>query len=163
MVPSVYHWHGIYHQIRYVHNIKKHTHAKSDDVGRGKSYSIGPWSKTHWSYSCCFIKLFSQTGLSPLVPGQWKSLLAAYGGLYAIITLLRPLRVMAAAALSKKTTTLIDLTQDRLGCSRTTAIVVLYSVGFVAWMTTLGCGISLASACSGVPIWWKRKKNIKTR
>ena len=95
----------------------------------------------------------SQTGLSPLVPGQWKSLLAAYGGLYAIITLLRPLRVMAAAALSKKTTTLIDLTQDRLGCSRTTAIVVLYSVGFVAWMTTLGCGISLASACSGVPIW----------
>ena len=79
--------------------------------------------------------------------------MAAYGGLYAFITLLRPLRVMTAAALSKKTTTLIDMTQDRFGCSRTTAIVVLYAMGFVAWMTTLGCGISLASACSGVPIW----------
>ena len=94
-----------------------------------------------------------QTGLSPLVPGQWKSLLAAYGGLYAIITLLRPLRVMAAAALSKKTTRLIDYTQARLGCSRGPAIVVLYAIGFLAWMATLGCGISVASTCAGVPIW----------
>jgi hypothetical protein len=97
--------------------------------------------------------LHQQTGLSPLAPGQWKSLLAAYGGLYAFITLLRPIRVMGAAALSKTATMWIDNIQRRMECSQGTAAVVLYAIGLVAWMVCLTCGITMASTCSGVPLW----------
>jgi formate hydrogenlyase subunit 4 len=99
--------------------------------------------------------LFSsyQTGLSPLVPGQWKSLLAAYGALYAVISLMRPLRVAAAIGMSKTTERFLDETQARLGCSRGLAMFVEYALGWVAWVGLIACGVSMASACSGVPIW----------
>ena len=94
----------------------------------------------------------TQTGLSPLVPGQWKSLLAAYAGLYAIITLMRPIRIAAAAALASRVETLLLWTQQRLNCGRSTAIGVNFSAGLLIWMLCAAAGVSIASAASGVPI-----------
>jgi hypothetical protein len=94
-----------------------------------------------------------QTGLSPLAPGQWKSLLAAYGGLYVFITLIRPLRVALAVALTKNTEECLEQTQKRLGCSRATAIGLQISLGLLLWTTCAAGGVALASTLSGVPIW----------
>ena len=94
-----------------------------------------------------------QTGLSPLAPGQWKSLLKAYGTIYAIVQLLRPFRVAAAVAMSKMSNSFLEETQVQLNCSRGVAIVVQYALGWLAWAVVATSGIALASWCSGVPVW----------
>ena len=78
--------------------------------------------------------------------------MSAYGVLYAFITLMRPLRVAAAVALSKPTENFLQRLQFRLGCSRGTAIAIQYALSWVAWSGLVTVGVSLASACSGVPV-----------
>ena len=99
-----------------------------------------------------FFLTFFQTGLSPLAVGQWRSLVTAYGGLYVFVTLMRPLRFALALALTKRTEHFIEETQNRLGCTRTAAIGLKVSLGFLLWIGCAFGGISLASALSGVPI-----------
>ena len=91
--------------------------------------------------------------MSPLAPGQWKSLLTASGALYVVITLVRPLRIALAVAMTKVTENVLNEIQARLGCSKAVAFAIQYSLGWVAWMGLASGGIALASACSGVPIW----------
>jgi hypothetical protein len=90
--------------------------------------------------------------LSPLAPGNWKSLLAAYGGLYVFLTLMRPLRVGLAMGLTKKTDAFLDNVQSRFGCSRPQAIGVQVSLALLLWVGLGAGGVSAASALSGVPI-----------
>jgi hypothetical protein len=116
------------------------------------SYSIVSTINGAISLSCAWYLACMKTGLSPLVTGQWKSLLAAYGALYAIITLMRPVRVAIAIALSRRTGVFLDNLQATLGCSRGTAIFVQYSMGWAAWGACSCLGISVASALSGVPV-----------
>jgi hypothetical protein len=97
--------------------------------------------------------LFLQTGLSPLVPGQWKALLAAYGGLYLFITIMRPLRVALAVSLTKKTESFLEQTQARLGCSRAPAIGLTIALSLLVWISCSLGGVALASELAGVPIW----------
>lgn len=93
-----------------------------------------------------------RTGLSPLAPGQWKSLLASYGTLYAFIQLLRPFRVAAAVAMSKMSKEFLEQTQEKLDCSRGVAICFQYALGWVVWLALVAVGVALASLSSGVPI-----------
>jgi hypothetical protein len=90
--------------------------------------------------------------MSPLEPGQWKSLLAAYGTIYAAVQLLRPLRVAAAIALSDWTTQFLSHTQQRLDCSRSVAIGIQYVLGWILSLGVASLGICFASAASGVPL-----------
>jgi hypothetical protein len=103
--------------------------------------------------SSLFFFLFGvQTGLSPLEPGQWKSLLAAYGTIYAGIQLLRPFRVAAAVAMSKLSKEFLDSTQQKLSCSRTVSIAIQYALGWIVWAGLAAVGVLTASVSSGVPI-----------
>ena len=88
-----------------------------------------------------------------MVPGQWKSLIGAYGTIYAIIQLLRPFRVAAAIAMSKLSKEFLLQTETKLSCSRGVAIAFQYGLGWIAWVGVSIVGISLASIYTGVPIW----------
>ena len=90
--------------------------------------------------------------MSPLAPGNWKSLLAAYGGLYLFITMMRPLRVGLAMALTKKTDAFLDNVQSQFNCSRPTAIGIQAALSILLWLGCIAGGVSAASAMSGVPI-----------
>ena len=94
-----------------------------------------------------------QTGLSPLVPGQWKSLLAAYATIYGLVQIIKPFRVAAAIAMSKLSKEFLDQTQVRLHCNKRMAVVVQYALGWVAWSVLAVTGIGVASTAAGVSIW----------
>jgi len=94
-----------------------------------------------------------KTGLSPLAPGQWKSLLAAYASLYVVAALVRPLRIAVALGATHKMEKLLQYMQKRIGCSRTSAIGMVFGFGIVLWLACCAAGVSLASALAGVPLW----------
>ena len=91
--------------------------------------------------------------MSPLVAGQWKSLMSAYGSLYLFVTLMRPIRFAMALSLAKHTERLIEETQMRLGCARPIAVGVDVAMGLFVWASAMAGGVLFASALSGVPIY----------
>eukprot|EP00526_Cylindrotheca_closterium_P019632 CAMPEP_0113607976 /NCGR_PEP_ID=MMETSP0017_2-20120614/3674_1 /TAXON_ID=2856 /ORGANISM="Cylindrotheca closterium" /LENGTH=229 /DNA_ID=CAMNT_0000516621 /DNA_START=84 /DNA_END=773 /DNA_ORIENTATION=+ /assembly_acc=CAM_ASM_000147 len=94
-----------------------------------------------------------RTGLSPLVGGQWKSLMSAYGSIYLFVTLMKPLRFAMALSLTKHTERLIEETQSRLGCARPVAIGLDVAMGLLLWVSCMAGGVLFASALSGVPVY----------
>jgi hypothetical protein len=94
-----------------------------------------------------------RTGLSPLAPGGWKSLLAAYGSLYVFTTIFRPIRLALAVGMTKKTNNLLEHTQTKFGCSRATAVGLVLSLMLLVWLSCAAGGVALASTAAGVPIW----------
>lgn len=94
-----------------------------------------------------------KTGLSPLAPGQWKSLLSAYASLYVVAALMRPLRIALALGATHKMEQLLQYLQKRIGCTRTNAIAMVFGTGVVMWLTFCAAGVTLASALAGVPLW----------
>jgi hypothetical protein len=94
-----------------------------------------------------------KTGLSPLAPGQWRSLLAAYASLYVVAALVRPLRIALALGVTHKMEKLLQYMQKRIGCTRTNAIGIVFAFGIVLWLTCCAAGVTLASALAGVPLW----------
>eukprot|EP00529_Nitzschia_sp_RCC80_P026497 CAMPEP_0113472520 /NCGR_PEP_ID=MMETSP0014_2-20120614/17558_1 /TAXON_ID=2857 /ORGANISM="Nitzschia sp." /LENGTH=344 /DNA_ID=CAMNT_0000365233 /DNA_START=240 /DNA_END=1274 /DNA_ORIENTATION=+ /assembly_acc=CAM_ASM_000159 len=122
-------------------------------IAFGLTYNIISNINGSISLSMAWYIASKKTGLSPLAPGQWKSLLAAYGTLYMVICLMRPLRLALAVAMTRKTESFLQYLQDRLGCTRAVAIGLKISLGLVVWGCMCTLGVSLASAASGVPIW----------
>mmetsp|Transcript_1884 Transcript_1884/g.5315 ORF Transcript_1884/g.5315 Transcript_1884/m.5315 type:complete len:233 (+) Transcript_1884:199-897(+) len=94
-----------------------------------------------------------RTGLSPLAPGNWKALLAAYAGLYVFVTLLRPLRLALAVGMTRRVAKVLDRTQERLGCTKAVSVGFIFSAMLFIWVLLVSCGVTLASTLSGVPIW----------
>ena len=88
-----------------------------------------------------------------MVPGQWKSLLAAYATIYGLVQIIKPFRVAAAIAMSKLSKEFLDQTQHRLQCNKRVAIVVQYGLGWVVWSVLAVAGIGVASTVAGVAIW----------
>ena len=94
-----------------------------------------------------------QTGLSPLAPGQWKALLAAYGTMYVFICLLRPVRIALAIGATQKMEQFLQYVQNSMKCSRPTAIGLTFVSGLLVWVSSITLGVVVASTLSGVPIW----------
>lgn len=94
-----------------------------------------------------------KTGLSPLAPGQWKSLLAAYASLYVVAALMRPIRIAVALGATHKMEHFLQYMQKRIGCTRPSAIGIVFSFGVVLWLSCCAAGVTLASTLAGVPLW----------
>lgn len=130
------------------------THGiSSSGVGFVLSYAILSNINGAFSLSCAWYLTCRKTGLSPLVPGQWKSLLGSYGSIYVLLQVVRPFRVAAAVAMSKLSKELLEQTQERFKCSRAVAIIIQYAVGWVAWAAIVFIGIGTSSLATGVPIY----------
>jgi hypothetical protein len=98
-------------------------------------------------------RMFRQTGLSPLAPGQWKPFLAVYAGFFVFNNIIRPVRLAVAVVVSPYFDRFINGIQNRLQVSRGIAIastVILVNLfGTIAFMSA---GILLAGAAAGVPV-----------
>jgi hypothetical protein len=112
------------------------------------SYSI--------SVSIAWYIFSSQTGFSPLAPGQWKKFLAVYAGFFVFNNIVRPIRFGISVGVSTQFEKLIKKIQDTFGVRKGVAIflTVFFAnvVGTIALMCT---GIYLASLAAGVPIFAK--------
>jgi len=116
------------------------------------SYSIISNINTSISLSVAWYISCKKTGLSPLVPGQWKSLLTAYGMIYGLIQLLRPFRVAAAVGMSKLSSEYLELTQTKFQCSRAVAIGLQFVSGQLIMGLCAALGVTLASLLTGVKV-----------
>jgi hypothetical protein len=95
---------------------------------------------------------FSQTGLSPLAPDQWKPFLAVYSAFFVFNNIVRPIRFAASVAVAPYFERLIQSVQNRLKLSRGWAIgLCVFAVNIVGTLTLMGTGISIASTLAGVP------------
>lgn len=98
----------------------------------------------------------SQTGFSPLAPGQWKKFLAVYAGFFVFNNMVRPIRFGISVGVSLYFEKLINRIQETFGVRKGVAIflTVFFAnvVGTIALMCT---GIWLASLASGVPVFAK--------
>lgn len=117
------------------------------------SYSIMSQINGALTLSVAWYMTCQRTGVSPLVPGQWKALLKSYGTMYAVVQLLRPFRVAAAIAMSKLSKEFLDHTQEKLSCGKGVAIACQYGLGWLVWGALAAVGVSVASLSSGVPLW----------
>jgi len=116
------------------------------------SYSIISNINTSISFSVAWYISCKRTGLSPLAPGQWRSLLAAYGMIYGLIQLLRPFRVAAAIGMSKLSAEYLELTQIKFNCSRSVSIGLQFISGQLIMGICAAMGITLASVLTGVKL-----------
>jgi len=117
------------------------------------SYSILSNISGAVSFSVAWYISCTLTGLSPLMPGQWKSLLKSYGMIYGFISLVRPFRVASAIAMSKLSAEYLEITQTKFKCSRKVAIGVQYSSGVFVGGCCAFLGVFGVSLFTGVPLW----------
>jgi len=108
------------------------------------------------------------SGLSPLVPGQWKPFLATYVGIYATLgSILRPFRFALAVGATPIYSTVVARLRDLLpfrssrpALNRALALFLISFVGNVAGTCAIiGFGVWVAGVVAGVPAFppgWQR-------
>lgn len=116
------------------------------------SYSLISQINGSITLSVAWYLAAKRTGLSPLAPGEWKSLLAGYATIYGMIQVLKPFRVAAAIGMSKLSKEFLEVTEERLSCTRRTAIFCQYALGWMVWLGLATIGVTIASTASGVPV-----------
>lgn len=116
------------------------------------SYSLISNLNGALSFSVAWYLSIKRTGLSPMVPGQWKSLLTSYAMIYGAIQILKPFRVAAAIAMSKLSAEYLEMTQHKLNCSRRVAIACQYVMGQVVMAVCALLGVTAVSLWTGVPL-----------
>lgn len=101
--------------------------------------------------------MLSQTGLSPLAPGQWKGFLGVYAGFYVFNNIVRPARVALAVTLGPQFERWLEGWQRRLKVNRATAIAIqVFLFNVVMTVGVMAGGILLASTWAGVPVFVKK-------
>ena len=110
---------------------------------------------TSLPFVCFYVVIFFlsfKTGLSPLAPGQWKTLLTAYGSLYVFVCFLRPIRFALALGATQRMGHFLRYIQDRIGITRHIAIIFTGALIFLLWGSFTILGVTIASWISAVPI-----------
>ncbi|GMH83303.1 hypothetical protein TL16_g09553 [Triparma laevis f. inornata] len=102
--------------------------------------------------SLAYYVFTSQSGLSPLLPGQKAPFLAVYTTFFVINNFLRPVRLAIAATVSPYFENFIKFLQKRLRLNRvfaTATVIFLFNV--VGTFAAMYIGVNIAAFCSGVP------------
>jgi hypothetical protein len=109
------------------------------------------------SYITCLILAWvthgKNTGLSPLVAGQWKKFLVIYGSFFVANNILRPLRFSLSLTLTPLFDRLITTISKKTGFSRRNSTgVSVFLVNIVGSFTYLFLGLFLATSIAKVPL-----------
>lgn len=129
---------------------------RSDIAKLGLNVLLSYGFVSNVSYVTCIISAWiahgKRTGLSPLVPGQWKSFLAIYVGLWAANNVIRPLRFSLSLVLSPYFERFVLSVQKRGKLSRAAAIAsVVFLVNVCGTLSLLFGGLFLGTKIAGVP------------
>lgn len=95
----------------------------------------------------------SQTGLSPLAPGQWKGFLAVYAAFYAVLNVIRPARFALSVYISKFFDKMLKAIQDRFHVKKGAAVGILVVLQVLFNFAYLFVGVLVASTLARVPVW----------
>jgi len=142
----------VYKRIANVFGVDKQA-IRSKGVSFLLTYSIMSNLNGALSLTFAWYLTVKRTGVSPLVPGQKRALLASYAMIYGALQVLKPFRIAAAIAMSRLSAEYLVVTEERLKCSRRVAIGCQYVMGQIAMGITFLAGVSLVSLLTGVPIW----------
>ena len=142
---------NIYKKVSNVFGIDYKKIARTRGISFFLAYSIISNLNGAISLSVAWYMTVKRTGVSPLVPGQKKSLLASYAMIYGALQLLKPFRVAAAVAMSKVSAEYLDVTQERFQCSRNVAIGCQYLMGQFMMAAAFAMGVTVVSLVTGVP------------
>jgi hypothetical protein len=131
---------------------------KREDIAKlGLNVLLAYGFVSNVSYVTCIISAWvahgKRTGLSPLVPGQWKSYLAIYVGLWAANNVLRPLRFSLSLVLSPSFEKFVAHIQRKTQVNRSAAIAaVVFLVNVCGTLSFLFGGLFLATSIARVPL-----------
>lgn len=88
-----------------------------------------------------------------MAPGQWKSFLAIYAGMWVVNNFIRPIRVAAAVAISPQFDEAVLGFQNRLKVNKAVAVgITMFMANVVVNTLLTALGIVSAATLSGVPI-----------
>ena len=109
------------------------------------------------SYITCLILAWvafgKSTGLSPLVPGQWKKFLLVYAGFFAANNVLRPLRFSFSLTITPLFDKIIDIIEEKTKWSRRASTgVTIFLVNIFCTFFYLFAGLFLATTIAKVPL-----------
>ena len=109
------------------------------------------------SYITCLILAWvthgKSTGLSPLVPGQWKKFLLVYATFFAANNILRPLRFTLSVAITPVFNKFIDIIEEKSGWTRRTSTgVTIFLVNICGTFMYLFGGLFIATTIAKVPL-----------
>ncbi|KAG7371833.1 hypothetical protein IV203_017975 [Nitzschia inconspicua] len=138
--------------------IKAASHVDKEAIAKlgisfGLTYNLISNINGSISLSLAWYIASTKTGLSPLAPGQWKALLAAYGTLYVVLCFIRPFRIALALGATRKMDTFLEQLQTKFRCQRPAAIGIAALCSVVLWISLCALGVTLASTLAGVPFW----------
>jgi len=125
---------------------------KSLGVPFALSYSILSNISGAMAFSSAWYLSCKRTGLSPFVPGQWKSLLKAWGAVYVVVQFVKPFRVAGAIGMSKLSAEYLEMTKEKFNCSQRVAVGFQFTMGIVMMGVLATLGMALTSIVTGVPI-----------
>lgn len=109
------------------------------------------------SYITCLILAWvthgKSTGLSPLVPGQWKKFLLVYAGFFAANNVLRPLRFSLSIAITPAFDKFIDFVEKKTSWGRKyCTATVIFIVNICGPFAYLFAGLFVATTLANVPL-----------
>ncbi|KAK9841801.1 hypothetical protein WJX81_004041 [Elliptochloris bilobata] len=110
-------------------------------LGLGAVASYGTVSNITYGggLAVSWIAFVRQTGMGPLMPGQWKAFLAFYAGFWTVQNFVRPLRFSLAIAIAPLFDRFITWTQNATGWSRRNAFgAFLFLLGTVTSVLVFG-------------------------
>eukprot|EP00980_Cylindrotheca_fusiformis_P028141 scaffold22583_cov106-Cylindrotheca_fusiformis.AAC.12 len=108
------------------------------------------------SVSIAWYIFSSQTGLSPLAPGQWKKFLGVYAGFWVFNNMVRPIRFALSVGVSLYFERLVENIQTTFRVRKGVAIfLTVFLANVVGTIALSGAGIWLASLAAGVPVFVK--------
>lgn len=128
---------------------------KMAELGVSAVLSYGLISNLNYCGTLCAAKIIfeKKNGVSPFAPGQWKAFLAIYGGLWAAMNFVRPLRVWLALGLTPYFDKLIQKISAKFGVKKSVALgITVFFVNILGTFAFLGTGLYLSSVYTGVPL-----------
>lgn len=124
-------------------------------LGASAVCSYGLVSNINYCGTLCasYIIFARKYNISPLAPGQWKPFLTIYGGLWAAMNFLRPVRIWLALGLTPYFDKVVEKIRVKFQVQKSVALgITIFFVNVCGTFAFLGSALYASSVYTGVPI-----------
>lgn len=126
---------------------------KLQNLGVGAILSYGFISNVNSGicFTVAWLTHVKRTGMMPFAPGQWKGFVAIYAGLWALYSVLRPLRIALAIALTPLVDRMMEYLVHKLGVERRQAFFLLLIALIVFTLSSFGMAVWILGGIPSKP------------